>query len=77
MKIGIDVNVETMKYMYISHQQDARQNHITKISNKPSDNREKFKYLGKTLKLQELMRGYLSAISPEPCSHTGVQKELN
>ena len=38
---------------------------------------EKFKYLGKTLKLQDLMIGYLSAMSPEPCSHTGVQKELN
>jgi hypothetical protein len=45
MKDGIGVNVETMKYMFTSHQQDARQNHITKINSKPSDNVEKFKYL--------------------------------
>lgn len=77
MKVGLDVNVQTMKYMFMSHQQDARQNHITKINNKPSDNMEKFKYLGKTLKLQDLMIGYLSAMSPESCSHTGVQKDLN
>jgi len=66
-----------MKNKFMSHQQDARQNHITKINNKPSDSVEKFKHLGKTLKLQDLMRGYLSAMSPESCSHTGVQKELN
>lgn len=66
-----------MKYMFMSHQQDARQNHITKINKKTSDSVEMFKYLGKTLKLQDWVIGYLSATSPEPCSHTGVQQELN
>lgn len=40
--------------MFMSHQQDARQNHITKINNKPSDNVEKFKYLGKITKTSRL-----------------------
>jgi hypothetical protein len=76
-KVGIDVSVERTTYTFMPHQQNAGQNNGTKITNKPFDKVETFKYMGMTLKIQDCMIGYLSAMSPEPCSRTGVQKELN
>jgi hypothetical protein len=46
---GLEGNVEKTKYMVISRDQNARQNHNIKVSNKCFERVEQFKYVGTTL----------------------------
>jgi hypothetical protein len=48
-KIGLEVNAEKSKYMVISRDQNAGQNHNIKIDNKYFERVESFNYLGTTL----------------------------
>jgi ribose 1,5-bisphosphokinase PhnN len=49
MEIGLEVNSEKTKYMVISRNQNAGQNHNIKLDNKSFERVEQFKYLGTTL----------------------------
>jgi hypothetical protein len=49
ISVDFDVIGEKTKYMVISQNQNARQNHNIKTNNKPFERVEKFKYLGTTL----------------------------
>jgi hypothetical protein len=51
-EIGLEVNAEKTKYMFMSHEQNAGQNHNIKLDNKFFETVEQFKYLGATLKNQ-------------------------
>jgi hypothetical protein len=46
---GLEVNAEKMRYMVMSQDQNAEQNHNTKIDNKSFERADKFKYLETTL----------------------------
>jgi len=46
---GLVVNAEKPKYMFMSQEQNAGQNHNIKIGNKSLERVEEFKYLGTTL----------------------------
>jgi hypothetical protein len=48
-EIGLEVNAEKTKYMVMSRDQNAGQNHNIKIDNKSFERLEQFKYLGTTL----------------------------
>jgi hypothetical protein len=48
-EIGLEVNAEKAKYMVMSLDQNAGQNHNIKIDNKSFEKGEQFKYLGTTL----------------------------
>ena len=48
-KIGPEVNAQDAKYMFMSHEQNAVQNHNVKIGDKPFENIAKFKYTETTL----------------------------
>jgi hypothetical protein len=49
-EIGLEVNAEKTKYMVMSRNQNAGQNHNRKTNNKTFERVEQFKYLGTTLK---------------------------
>jgi hypothetical protein len=51
-EIGLEVNAEKTKYMVISRDQNAGQNHNIKICNKSFARVEQFKCLGTTLTSQ-------------------------
>jgi hypothetical protein len=48
-EIGLEVNAEKTKYMVMSRNQNAGQNHNIKLDNKAFERVEQFKYLGTTL----------------------------
>jgi hypothetical protein len=48
-EIGFEVNAQKIKYMVMSRDQNAGQNHNIKTDNKSFENVEQFKYLGTTL----------------------------
>jgi hypothetical protein len=48
-EIGLEVNAEKTKCMFLSRDQNAGHNHNIKIDNKYSESVEEFKYLGATL----------------------------
>jgi hypothetical protein len=48
-EIGLEVNAEKTKYMVMSRNQNAGQNHDIKIRNKSFEKAEEFQYLGTTL----------------------------
>jgi hypothetical protein len=47
--IGLDVNTEKIKYMLLSHHQNAGQNHDIEIANRCFENVAQLKYFGMTV----------------------------
>ena len=48
-EIGLEINAEKTKYVFVSQEQNAEQNHNIKIGNKSLERVEQFKYLETTL----------------------------
>jgi hypothetical protein len=63
-EIGLEVNSEKTKYMFMSHHQTAGQINYIKVDNKSFEKVAKFKYLGATLMDQN-------------CSHEEIRSRLN
>jgi hypothetical protein len=55
-EVGLEINVEKTKYMLLSHHQNAGQNLDTEIANRWFENVSQFKYLGTTVKNQNLIQ---------------------
>jgi len=64
-EIGLEVNADKTKYMFMSRDQNAGQSHSMKIDNSPFEKVEEFKYLGKILtnqnSIQEEIRSRLKS----------------
>jgi hypothetical protein len=60
-EIGLEVNAEKTKYVVMSRDQNAGQNHNIKIDNKSFERVEQFKYLGTTLTNRNPFRKKLRA----------------
>jgi hypothetical protein len=54
-EVGLEINVEKIKYMLLSHQQNVGQNRDIKIANRLFENVLHFKYLGTTVTNQNLI----------------------
>jgi hypothetical protein len=48
-KMCLEINADKTKYMVMSQDQNARQNHNIKMDNKPFESSEQFEYLGTAL----------------------------
>jgi hypothetical protein len=48
-EVGLEINVEKTKYMFLSRHQNAGQNRDIKIANRSFENVSQFKYLGTTV----------------------------
>jgi hypothetical protein len=55
-EVGLEINVEKAKYMVLSRQQNVGQNRGIKIGNRSFENVSQFKYLGMTVKNQNLIQ---------------------
>ena len=56
-EIGLKVSADKTKYMVMSRDQNARQNHMVRIDNVTFERVEEFKYLGTTLTIQNSIWG--------------------
>jgi hypothetical protein len=72
-EIVLEVNTEKTKYMVLSRQQNAGQNHDIKIANRSFENMAQLKYFRTTVINQNLIRKKLRG---NPCYHL-VQKLLS
>jgi hypothetical protein len=63
-EIGLEVNSEKTKYMFMSHHQTAGQSNYIRVANKSFEKVAKFKYLGATLMDQN-------------CIHEEIRSRLN
>jgi hypothetical protein len=72
-EISLEVNAEKTKYMVMSRNQNAVQNHNIKLDNKSFERVEQFKYLGTTLtnrnSIEEEIKSRLK--SGNACYHSG------
>jgi hypothetical protein len=77
-EIGLEVNAEKTKYMVVSRDQNAGQNHNIKIDNKSFERVEQFKYLGTALLDQNFVQEEIksSLKSGNACYHS-VQNLLS
>jgi hypothetical protein len=55
-EVGLEVNTEKIKYMLLSHHQNAGQSHDMKIGNSCFENGPQFKYLGTAIINQNLIQ---------------------
>jgi hypothetical protein len=55
-EVGLQINTEKTKYMLLSCHQNAGQNHDIKTANRRFENVAKFKYLGITVRNQNLIQ---------------------
>ena len=56
-KIGLEVSADKTKYMVMSRDQNAGQNHSARIDNSTFERVEEFKYLETTLTIQKFYSG--------------------
>jgi hypothetical protein len=54
-EVGLEINVETTKYMLLSRHQNVGQNRNIKIANRSFENVSQFRYLGTTVTNQNLI----------------------
>jgi hypothetical protein len=55
-EVGLEVNAEKSKYTLLAHPQNAGKKHHTEIANTAFENVAQFKYLGMTVKNQNLIQ---------------------
>jgi predicted transcriptional regulator len=59
--MDLEINAEKTKYMVISRDQNAKQNHNIKMDNKTFESVEHFKYMGTTLTNQNSIQEELKS----------------
>jgi hypothetical protein len=71
-EVGLEVNIEKIKYLLVSRDQNAGQNREIKIGNRLFENVSQFKYLGTTVTSENLIQGELKRTlnSGNACYHS-------
>jgi hypothetical protein len=71
-EVGLEINVEKTKYMLLSRHQNVGNNRDINIINRSFENVSQFKYLGTTVKSQNLMQEEIKRIlnSGNACYHS-------
>jgi hypothetical protein len=55
-EVGLEINTEKTKYMWLSHHQNVGKNRDMKIANRSFENVSQFKYLGTTVTNKNLIQ---------------------
>jgi hypothetical protein len=77
-EIGLEVNSEKTKYMFMSHHQTAVQSNYIRVTNKSFEKVAKFKYLGATLMDQNCIHEEIrSRLNSENACYHAVQNLLS
>jgi hypothetical protein len=61
-EVGLEVNVEKTKYVFVSYHRNSGQNHNLMIADKSLKNVAKFKHLGVTVTYQDYMHEQIKSI---------------
>jgi hypothetical protein len=71
-EVGLEVNTEKTKYMFLSHQQNSCQNQDIKIADRCFENVTQFRYFGMTIANQSLIQKPIKRRlnSGNACYHT-------
>jgi hypothetical protein len=71
-EIGLEINVEKTKYMLLSRHQNVAQNRDIKITQRSSENVSQSKYLGTTIRNQNLIQEEIKRTlsSGKACYHS-------
>jgi hypothetical protein len=77
-QVGLEMNVEKSKYMFLSRHQNAGENLDIKIAKRSFENMSQFKYLGRTVTDQNLIHEeiWIRLNSGNACTHS-VQNLLS
>jgi hypothetical protein len=76
-EVGLEVNTEKTKYMLLSRHQNARQNHDIKIADRYFGNVVQLKYLGTTVRNQNLIQEEITTFNSANAYYHSVLNVLS
>jgi ribosomal protein S2 len=76
-EVGLEVNTEKTKYMFLSRCQNAGQNHDIKFADRSFENVAQFRYLETTITNQNLIQEEIKRLNSDNACYHSVQNLLS